>query len=249
MEDILQALKSRFKSPVLGNFILSWLIVNWQIPYLTIFVDELNIRNKNKLFAVNAIIKGYGDAANCYLIYIPLVMTLLIVIGLPWLQTQVDKIAIHFEYIIAKYKESKSIKYQSLDSSYKSLNAEFQKLEENTRNELFEKFKNPNLNLAEVFIGKWTIEIFNNNSHQSYFNCTFISDKFVCDSGEVLRLYLSEFSYINQQFKATCNVTFASDLSNSIGYNLFIKSRSVINFIGLNGVNSSIKLTWEKAIV
>ncbi len=39
-KDILKNIKERFSSPFYGTFIISWLICNWKIWYLTFFVDS-----------------------------------------------------------------------------------------------------------------------------------------------------------------------------------------------------------------
>ena len=41
-------LYERVSSPLFGTFVISWLIWNWKITYLTLFVSESNL-DKNKL--------------------------------------------------------------------------------------------------------------------------------------------------------------------------------------------------------
>lgn len=71
-------LYERFSSPLYGTLILSWLIWNWKIIYLTIFISEEKIEG-NK---IDYIISNYSDINN--LIYFPLLSSLILLTAVPF---------------------------------------------------------------------------------------------------------------------------------------------------------------------
>ncbi|GGG27144.1 hypothetical protein GCM10011344_29880 [Dokdonia pacifica] len=72
-------LNERLSSPFYGSLIVSWLIINWKIIYLTLFVDSKEIVG-NK---IDFIIDNYSD--QWYLIWFPLISTILLICVVPFI--------------------------------------------------------------------------------------------------------------------------------------------------------------------
>jgi len=77
------ALLERIKSPLAGAYIVSWLIVNWKIPYLLLWSDStltigkrLNLINEKHL---------HNDYINLYVT--PIIITLVYVVVFPYVVT------------------------------------------------------------------------------------------------------------------------------------------------------------------
>lgn len=86
MEDIIKSIKAtlydRVTSPLYGPFIMSWLICNWEIPYVTIFVSEDKLGNLNKL---QYITEYCHTISYWYLIWLPFISTALFILIIPFL--------------------------------------------------------------------------------------------------------------------------------------------------------------------
>ncbi|MFN0047847.1 MAG: hypothetical protein ACKVOU_01845 [Cytophagales bacterium] len=78
----------RLKSPIFGNFILSWLGCNWKVVYFTIFVNENCINGyPNKLVYIQEeIFNSYSDLELLFYLYglLPLIFTIFMVTFYPW---------------------------------------------------------------------------------------------------------------------------------------------------------------------
>ncbi len=72
-------LYERVSSPFYGTLIVSWLIINWRISYLTIFVDQDKL-DKNK---IDFIIENYYSINS--LIILPVISTLVLLTVIPFL--------------------------------------------------------------------------------------------------------------------------------------------------------------------
>jgi|GEM_PF-2504987 hypothetical protein len=83
IDDIKKSINSilyeRVSSPFFGTIIVSWLIINWKIPYLTIFVDQDKL-DKNK---IDFIIENYCSVDN--LVVFPAISTLALLTVIPFL--------------------------------------------------------------------------------------------------------------------------------------------------------------------
>ena len=72
-------LNERLTSPFYGTLIISWLIWNWRIIYLTIFVSEKNIKEDK----ISYIMENFSDIEHI-LIY-PLISTVLLILIIPFI--------------------------------------------------------------------------------------------------------------------------------------------------------------------
>jgi hypothetical protein len=82
----------RITSPFYGTLIASWLIWNWKIPYLTVFVSETNISGTK----IDFIINNYSNVNQ--LVIFPLISTFILLTLIPfisngayWLQLKFNK--------------------------------------------------------------------------------------------------------------------------------------------------------------
>lgn len=87
-KSIASILYERTTSPLFGTLIVSWLVINWRIPYLTLFVSEETIKPISK---IDFILANYSDPKFIY--YLPLASAFLLLtvvplisIGAFWLQ-------------------------------------------------------------------------------------------------------------------------------------------------------------------
>jgi len=83
MTDFLKSMKSilheRISSPFYGSLIVSWLLWNWKIPYVTLFVDS----SKLTVDKIAYIMINCNDCR--YLIYYPLISTVVILTVIPFI--------------------------------------------------------------------------------------------------------------------------------------------------------------------
>ncbi|KLT70496.1 hypothetical protein [Flavobacterium sp. ABG] len=70
-------LSQRLTSPFYGTLIVSWLIWNWKIIYLTIFISEKNIRSTK----IDYITANYNDT--WHIVWYPLISTAVLLLFLP----------------------------------------------------------------------------------------------------------------------------------------------------------------------
>lgn len=91
-KSIQSILSQRISSPFYGTLVISWLLWNWKIIYLTLFIGEKKI-TQNK---IDFIITNYNDIN--HLIWFPLLSTIVILTVIPfltngayWLDLNFDK--------------------------------------------------------------------------------------------------------------------------------------------------------------
>jgi len=72
-----QILNERITSPFFGTLIVSWLIINWKIVYLTLFVSESELSD-NK---INYIIDNFSKIET--LVYYPILSTIILITVIP----------------------------------------------------------------------------------------------------------------------------------------------------------------------
>src|SRR5690606_8544980 len=72
-------LRDRISSPLYSTFIISWLVINWKIPFLTFFVSEERI-DSNK---IDYIVSNYLNWR--YGLGLPLASTLILLLIIPFI--------------------------------------------------------------------------------------------------------------------------------------------------------------------
>ena len=110
MEEIKKSISAilyeRTTSPLFGTFIFSWLVWNWKIPYLSLFISE----SKLKINKIEYIVKNYSDVH--YLVTYPLISTLILLTIIPFLSNGAYWLSINFDNWKLKHKnliESKQL--------------------------------------------------------------------------------------------------------------------------------------------
>lgn len=77
-KSINSVLFERVTSPLYGTFICTWLIWNWKIVYLTLFISEKTIQGSKIDFIVN----NYSNV--CHLVWGPLISTIVLISIIPF---------------------------------------------------------------------------------------------------------------------------------------------------------------------
>jgi hypothetical protein len=77
IENIRDVILSRFKSRFTGAFIIAWIVWNWKIIYVTIFINKSEI-NSNKIDYIG---RHYTDS--CHLLWFPLIASLIAILLIP----------------------------------------------------------------------------------------------------------------------------------------------------------------------
>lgn len=116
MSDLTKSFKDifeeRISSPFYGSLIVSWLIWNWEIPYVTFFVDGDKL-NVNKIEYITT---------NCnnlwVLIALPLLSTTLILLGIPFISNGAFWVTLKFDnWRINKKNEVENKRMMSVEQS------------------------------------------------------------------------------------------------------------------------------------
>ncbi len=84
-------LYERVASPLYGTIIVTWIIWNWKILYLTFFVDESNIPGTK----IDYIIHNYSD--QCTLIWFPLFSSILLILIVPFIANGAFWVSLKFQ--------------------------------------------------------------------------------------------------------------------------------------------------------
>jgi len=129
MSDLTTSIKEifneRISSPFYGSLIVSWLLWNWEIPYVTFFVDGAKLGVTKIEF-----IKNNFDNP-LFLILFPLISTVLIIWVLPLITNLAYKITLEYDNKRIKQKnEIEGKRLLTLEESMK-LRLELQNLQEN----------------------------------------------------------------------------------------------------------------------
>lgn len=119
----------RTTSPLYGTFIISWILWNWRIIYLTVFISEKTLK-ENK---IDYIINHYSNIH--FLITFPLISTAILLTVIPFIANGAYWLSIIFEKWKAEKKNAVELKQlltieQSIDLREQILKQEerFQKL-------------------------------------------------------------------------------------------------------------------------
>jgi len=143
-KSIQNILNQRISSPFYGTLIVSWLLWNWKIIYLTIFVSEQKILS-NK---IDFIIANYNNVY--HLIWLPLLSTLLILTLIPFLTNGAFWLDLKFEQW--RVEQKNTIEKKQLLSIEQSISLREQILNMETRFETLLSDKNAEINQLKLLI-------------------------------------------------------------------------------------------------
>ncbi|MGC4023337.1 MAG: hypothetical protein QM734_16025 [Cyclobacteriaceae bacterium] len=93
-------LRERVSSPLYSTFTVTWVLSNWKIFYLTIFVSADIITPRNK---IEYIIQNYFDW--CHLLLYPIASTIFLLFALPYAEKEVYKSYLKFKNGRQKLRE------------------------------------------------------------------------------------------------------------------------------------------------
>lgn len=119
MTEITKSLKKildeRISSPFYGSLIVSWLLWNWKIPYVTFFIDQTKL-NINK---IDYIITNCNHHLNLWIG--PLISTAFIILVIPYLTNGAYLITLKFDTWRINMKNAAEIKRKQLitENTYK----------------------------------------------------------------------------------------------------------------------------------
>ncbi|TMU57119.1 hypothetical protein [Flagellimonas algicola] len=126
-------LYERVSSPLFGTFIVSWLIWNWRIVYLTFFVDS----DKIELNKVDFILKNYNQVE--FLVWYPLISTVILITIIPFISNGAYWLNLRFsQWKIDQKKIIEKKQLLSIEQSIK-LREQFSDMEKRFDNLLSEK--------------------------------------------------------------------------------------------------------------
>lgn len=119
IDSFLQVVKERLSSPLYGVYILTWVIYNWKVIYITFFTDvqildkQYSI-NTSKIEYIDSIITKFPSWL-C-----PLIATIIIILGFPFLNNLAFRVKMEYQKVKRKifkdaYKSSFLSKEESLD--------------------------------------------------------------------------------------------------------------------------------------
>ncbi|RYH73378.1 hypothetical protein EVU94_09275 [Flavobacteriaceae bacterium 144Ye] len=157
---IKDAIKERFSNPFLGKFLLAWIIWNWKISYMTLFVSEDKL-STNKMEFVSDYLRAdnFLDFINIYII--PLFITALLIWVIPFL----SNIAFN---VSEDYRKKRALKTKEIDDEISNkkqeqlnnIRSQLNSLkQENNRLNLFAKY----LTEERVYIPSGTKLVSNEN--------------------------------------------------------------------------------------
>ncbi len=236
--DFVEIIKDRLRSPILSNFMLSWLVINWEIPYVTFFIDEETLKNQTKIEFIHTLLAKECSWVN--LLFLPFCGVIFMVLIYPWFANGADVALMYSKSWIKKYAERNSNSFKTISE----VNKDLVKLNELTLNDFKLKILNHKITLEDIFTGKWKVEIF--NPHEESFNCVFSGNKFLNDKGTVLFLDNLEPVAQSGNFTGTIRVNFTDQKNESLMYNFSIDSRHKIRLTPQHGHPRAIRLLWTE---
>lgn len=137
-------LYERTTSPFYGTLLISWLIWNWKIVYLTVFISESKI-NTDK---INYITNNFNDV-HCLLIY-PLISTVILLTVVPFISNGAYWLSLKFN----KWKKDQKniVEMKQLLTLEQSIKLREQISEQEKRFERLLENKNQEIDQLKVFI-------------------------------------------------------------------------------------------------
>jgi len=253
--ELYQSIKERFRSPVIGTFITSWLITNWKIPYITFFVNESALGGTTKLEAVINIIDSY----DCWLLkflyffIIPFASVCFMIYAYPWLQNHIQQWRIKHEGATQLFRHVSSLEFQNAKNEFELYKSKYRYVDDNSVKELQLRIINDDITIDKIFLGHWDIDVSYRinqiHKHISFSDCHFTQEYCICNDQTIFDFgTLKKDTELNfNNFNASLELRFLKGLiSDSVyEYNVRIKNRGHIemNYYGPKDI-IKINLRW-----
>ncbi|MFN8417190.1 MAG: hypothetical protein U0U66_12740 [Cytophagaceae bacterium] len=178
-QSLLELFKTRIFSPIMSGFIISWLVINWEIPYATLFLSAEDIEPINKVGYIKFIIKTY-DHPQCNLFWFPLLFSIGFTLISPIIKYGTDY---YIEWIKKKY-----ILYtERLENNYFRLKDRNERLEESSKRIKQEFISllllSKKISFEEFMEGDWRIFFNMNNDYKEYYSVFYRDNKFYAREG------------------------------------------------------------------
>ncbi|MGN6647410.1 MAG: hypothetical protein ACTHJT_12870 [Cytophaga sp.] len=224
-QSIMDVFKTRIFSPVMSGFIISWLVINWEIPYATLFLSAEDIAPINKIGYIKFVIKTY-DRQQWMLVWKPSLFALGFTLILPVFKYGIDY---YIEWIKKIYLRG----IEKLQKDYPLLKERNQKIEESSRrikDEFVDIFVVEKIISFEKFMkGTWRI-IFN-PTHQEFNSVYYADNKFYAQNENSKLLFECEYIGLNSQDNSVdLNINKRFDHGFEGRYRLMIADREKLIF-------------------
>ncbi|HMI77690.1 MAG TPA: hypothetical protein VK484_02805, partial [Ferruginibacter sp.] len=143
--------EERISSPLYGTFIISWLIWNWKIIYLTIFINKDDIQPSNK---IQYILDNYINW--WVLLWFPLISTVVLITVIPLVANKLYKVHLYYERERTRDKEKSDAGNRLTIRQSADIRNEMMMLVENNQKQI--DTKTNELKIARQQIDTWRIE-------------------------------------------------------------------------------------------
>lgn len=234
MSEVSEAIKQRLTSPVFGSFFISWLIINWQVPYVTFFVDKDKLSDSKLDFIVDYL----NTTSHWCLITIPLLTTIIYIFAYPWLKYLIDLMMVKINSMFAVQVEKIQDKERTLQELNDRLNKENKTLSDEWRYMLSTKI----ISLNELFFGTWKV-IFS-DSMSEYKGCMFKANTFHTFDNNILFVILFKSSE-NDGRQIIVEITQRMDDGITGEYFLYLDKRDYIKLQSRSDFKSTIILSRQ----
>lgn len=252
-EELKTTLKERLRSPLFGNFIVSWLIVNWKIPYLTVFVSEKVLKGKTKIEEIKNIIDGYKSSVDWYDSYWmmlfgwPFISMVFMILVYPFIFNWLEILRLYFQTWLKEIHEKRDSDLLPIKVKYENLSREKNQLAKDMLEDFkYSLFQFKDNRVERLFAGRWTIEIHEKNkSVLVYENCYFKNAVFSDSAGVIFYVNNieaqnepSQYHNSNYKLKITIN-------KETYEYTLNIQTRILLELNRINDYETRIRFIWK----
>ncbi len=248
ISEYIDVVKERFRNPLFANFILSWLLINWKIPYLTLFVNEKSLGGETKLEAIMSIIYDYAEYRDWKLWIFPLLSALCVIGIYPAIFNLIEIIRLRYQKWLKEIHEKWNGELIPIKAKYENLERDKNQFDETILKDLKYSLYHFDNKLERLFCGMWIIEIYHEKKPvQTYDNCYFKNGTF-CSNESVL-LYINDFQEHNKNQNRSYSkaLYFVTIIINNVPYkyDLNLNSRSIFEINWTEDRNRKIRFHWK----
>lgn len=154
-QSLIDIFKTRIFSPIMSGFIISWLVINWEIPYATLFLSAEDIEPINKIDYIKCIIANY-DCPQWELFWKPFLYAIVITLISPLLKYIID-------YYIERIRKEYNFRLEKLQKNYFLLserNTQYENSSKRIKEEFVNYLLNDTITFDKFLDGEWRV-IFN----------------------------------------------------------------------------------------